>query len=167
MSSKERREEKLSYYGRRIVGLKAYMYFWLPVITVLLISGIVQYITAWDGNALGFAVQLVLSVTAIWAWVTIYDVSSISWTSNIVFLIVFGIGMIINLVPLFSGSAELMGSSIFGGFLGRYMMVISIVVLGLFLLFVGVYLAMFFKHKVFFRTSLKDLQKISEGKTAQ
>ncbi|MBC8531778.1 hypothetical protein [Gehongia tenuis] len=166
MSSKERREEKLSYYGRRIVGLKAYMYFWLPVITVLLISGIVQYITAWDGNALGFVVQLVLSVTAVWAWVTIYDVSSISWVSNIIFLIVFGVGMIINIIPLFSGSAELMGTSIFGGFLGRYMMVISIVVSGFFLIFVGFYLGMFCKHKVFFRSSLKTLQKFSEDETA-
>lgn len=166
MSSKERREEKLSYYGRRIVGLKAYMYFWLPVITVLLISGIVQYMTAWDGNALGFVVQLVLSVTAVWAWVTIYDVSSISWISNIVFLIGFGIGMVINIIPLFSESADLVGASVFGGFLGRYMMVISIIVLCLFLIFVGFYLGMFCKHKVFFRSSLKTLQKFSEDETA-
>lgn len=65
MSLKEERERRAELYGQKVTGIRALFSFWCPLIAVLYILNIADYVMDWNGNALGFVFDLLICFLAL------------------------------------------------------------------------------------------------------
>lgn len=65
MTFKQMREAREEAYGRKVPGIRAFFSFWCPLIAVLYILNIADYVMDWNGNAFRFVMDLLICFLAL------------------------------------------------------------------------------------------------------
>lgn len=172
MKSTEVREYKLERYNTKVFGLKAYTYFWLPLILLSSLWAVYSHITSWHNDIFDFVLGTLSVVLAALALYTIRETDEYSFYCNVVFLTVCAVryigNEIIMIVSIYSVTGQLhtavnsntnndgatnIGKQIVsaginaGSSIILAGVIISLLVL---VLFFSVYFYMFLKHKKLF-----------------
>lgn len=170
MTGSEERELKLQRYNRKVFGLKAYTYFWLPVILITSAYSLYSHYTHWTNDNFDFLFSLFSVVLAVISLVLIRGTDKYSFYSNVSLLVVCSIRYIVNdiiaILSINSLSTKLqsgINSAISGGQeagrqivsaglgLGSGIVLFGVIIsLLVFILFFSIYFYMFFKHKKLF-----------------
>ena len=103
------RQLKIMYYsnGKKVWGLNAYTFFWLPVLVLSALSTLWSYFTEWDGDSVRFIISLGAVLLGVFALITIGSVDKWSFYSNLAFLSLFSARIIIDVIYVFMAAAEL------------------------------------------------------------
>lgn len=180
------RKQKIYYYsnGGKVWGLSGYMFFWLPFLVLGALSTLFDYFTAWDDDPVGYVISLGVLLMGILSIITIHWIDNWAFWSNIVFLSLYTVRIILDVVSVsvtafqlnqainetFNQTSESLGNlpyfNVVSGFvqssfsagvgIGTFLVIMgSFIILLLFAIFFYV----FIKNRKLFFTSLRDLKK--------
>lgn len=169
------RERKEFYYGQKIKGLSAFLYVWMPLISVFAGWGFISKILSYSGNILELITAAVYVLFAILTLAFSRGLDASTFFCSVAFLIylvvqwgVSIIGMLLSTSSLSESitSGSMMNDVISAGFqLGMGIVLFAeIIDLLIISIFVAYYLHMFIRHKRFFTKSLAELRKDFEKK---
>lgn len=170
MTDSETRELKLQRYNKRVFGLKAYTYFWLPLIFLSSAWSVYSNFTSWHNDVFECLFAIFSVALAALSLYTIRGTDEYSFYCNVALLVVCTIryigGEIITLASIgnFTNKLQAATSGVLSGTQNAAQQIVStgigvgsgIVLFGvimsllLFVLFLSVYFYMFFKHKTLF-----------------
>lgn len=183
MTFKQMREAREEAYGRKVPGIRAFFSFWCPLIAVVYISSIMDYVTDWNGNSAGFVFDLLICFLALASAIMGRFWEKEAFISSMCFLSVFLIRITWNFISLLQSVGEVYASmnnavdSINPGGIGGMitsaasaglglgaglMMIVSIISFIIYALFIGGYAAIFIKHRELFLMD-EDLKNESDG----
>ena len=164
-------EIKLQRYNKKVFGLKAYMFFWLPLLLLSSVWGVYSHVTDWSGGAFDFIIATFSAMVGVWSIIVIRWLDIFSFRINVAFLILCATRYTVSNVSLILAASSLSNTmkdaitdtTASGGYaIGQnllasgismgagFVMFGAIFSLLLFLLFFFVYFHMFFKHKNLF-----------------
>lgn len=179
MSLKEERERRAELYGQKVTGIRAFFSFWCPLIAVLYISNIADYVMNWNGNALGFVFDLLICFLALSSAILGRFWEKEAFISSMCFLSAFLIRITWNFISILQSVGEIyatMNSAVdsinpggIGGIitsaasaglgLGAGIMMASAIISFLFYaVFIGAYTAIFVKHRTMFIAPISVLR---------
>lgn len=171
MTFKQMREAREEAYGRKVPGIRAFFSFWCPLIAVVYISNIVDYVTDWNGNSVGFVFDLLICFLAIASVIMGRFWEKEAFITGLCFLSVFLVRITWNFISIMKSVGEIYSSmndavdSIDTGGIGGMitsaasaglglgaglMMIVSIISFIIYALFIGGYGAIFIKHRELF-----------------
>ena len=183
MSFKQMREAREEAYGRKVPGIRAFFSFWCPLIAVVYISNIVDYVTDWNGNSVGFVFDLLICFLALASAIMGRFWEKEAFIAALCFLSAFFIRITWNFVSMMKSVGDIyssmnseVSSITTGGIEGMItsaasaglglgaglMMIVSIISFIIYALFIGGYAAIFIKHRELFLMD-EDLKNGSDG----
>lgn len=172
--SSEFRDRKSLYYQKPIPGYKAYINFFMPVISVCAIWGLILDIINWTGEPLSFTLAVLYAVLAVIATLTARGADTLGFWCNLIFLAFFLVNNILSTVFTLISAAALSsaanGAAASAGLIGSYVASFATLGVGIALVpmligfvlvvaFVAFYLVVFIRHHRYFLTDLRDLKK--------
>lgn len=168
------RKQKIYYYsnGGKVQGLSGYMFFWLPLLVLCALWALSDYFLAWDGDSVGYVISLGVALLGILSLITIHAVDKLAFYSNVAFLALYLVRLIIDEISIFTAASN-MGETLhgvvdqsnadwlhsavsFGVGIGSLTFVLDAIIL---LVMFSVFFYIFVKNRRLFFTSLKDLKK--------
>lgn len=179
MSFKQMREAREEAYGRKVPGIRAFFSFWCPLIAVLYLLNIADYVMDWNGNALGFVGDLLICFLALSSAILGRFWEKEAFISSMCFLSVFLIRITWNFISLLQSVGEVYASmnnavdSINPGGIGGMitsaasaglglgagiLMVSAIISFLVYAVFIGAYTAILVKHRALFVSPISVLR---------
>lgn len=165
------KEIRLQSYGKRVFGLSAYIYFWLPLLLLSSFWGVYSHVTNWQGGAFDFILAAFSAMVGVWSIIAIRWLDAFSFRINVAFLILCAIRYTVSNISLIIVTGNIAGTlknavidpTASGGYaIGQnlvasglsmgagFVMFGAIFSLLLLFIFFTVYFRMFFKHKNLF-----------------